>query len=180
MRLYLTFAVLAALTFGMNSNAMAQTAANPNAPLGTQQLQKLTGLWVGDVSDQVTGSPALIVSGYQNCRWTADGWAIACKAAFTATGFDYNEAILGGYDATQNQVQWSVVNSFGQAYSMYGQFVNDNQMVLTRTTNSNGHAEVDTVTYTFDSQTKLRFVEQVTVDGSLVDQIEGTMTRVHP
>ncbi|HET6343599.1 MAG TPA: hypothetical protein VFH51_01655 [Myxococcota bacterium] len=178
MRQHLTFGVMAALVLGINGEAAAKKRVNPSAPVGTQQLQRLTGLWVGDVSYRVTGSPELIISGFQDCAWTANGWAIACEAAFTAPGFDYDEAILGGYDAAHNQVQWSVVNSFGQAHSMYGQFVGANKMVLVRTSDVGGQTQVDTVTYTFISEREMHFIQQVKVGDFLAAEVEATMVRV--
>ncbi|MBA2403579.1 MAG: DUF1579 family protein, partial [Bdellovibrionales bacterium] len=88
----------------------AFTFAN-GLPEAVKKLKAFEGEWVGKASMEMAGKPPLNLTGFQNCRLVAKGWALQCEGQFKGPEFELNEAFQGSYDQASDKIIWSVLYS---------------------------------------------------------------------
>ncbi len=95
--------------------AGAQSQTTPGAEV--KKLAVIVGRFT--VEDEVKAgamapnSPAMKYTGTDDCRWTANGFAVICEAALHRPGKKYSETSFVYYDPTSKTYQYHAVDSSG-------------------------------------------------------------------
>ena len=95
------------------AGAQSQTTRGPEV----KKLAVMVGRFT--VEDEVKAgamgpnSPAMKFSGTDECRWTADGFALICEAELDRPGKKYSEASFVYYDPTSKTYRYHAVDSSG-------------------------------------------------------------------
>jgi quercetin dioxygenase-like cupin family protein len=105
--------VLACASSAIVARAQSQTTPSPEVKKLAVMVGKFT------VEDELKAgfmgpnSPAMKFSGTDDCRWTADGFAVICEAALFRPGRKYSETSLYYYDPTSKTYRYHGVDSSG-------------------------------------------------------------------
>jgi hypothetical protein len=65
-------------------------------------------------------SPAMKVSGVDECRWIASGFGLACTCAYNVGGTEWAGTALLHYDPTFNKYRYHAVNNLGEIEDQTG------------------------------------------------------------
>ncbi|MGC2259685.1 MAG: hypothetical protein WA594_15360, partial [Candidatus Sulfotelmatobacter sp.] len=109
---FLSF-VLACASSVIVARAQSQTTLSPEVKKLAVMVGKFT------IEDELKAgflgpnSPAMKFSGTDDCRWTADGFAVICEAVLYRTGKKYSEASFVYYEPTSKTYQYHAVDSSG-------------------------------------------------------------------
>lgn len=109
---FLSF-VLACASSVIVARAQSQTTLSPEVKKLAVMVGKFT------IEDELKAgflgpnSPAMKFSGTDDCRWTADGFAVICEAVLYRTGKKYSEASFVYYDPTSKTYRYHAVDSSG-------------------------------------------------------------------
>jgi Protein of unknown function (DUF1579) len=104
--------------------ARAQSQAPPKPGAEVKKLAVMVGRFA--VEDEVKAgamgpnSPAMKFSGTEDCRWTAEGFAVICEAALDRPGRKYSEASFVYYDPTSKTYRYHAVDSSGATENKTG------------------------------------------------------------
>jgi len=105
--------VLACASSVIVAGAQSQTTPSPEV----KKLAVMVGKFA--VEDELKAgamgpnSPAMKFSGTEDCRWTANGFAVVCEAALSGPGRKYSETSFVYYDPTSKTYQYHAVDSSG-------------------------------------------------------------------
>ena len=105
--------VLACASGLLVAGAQSQTTPSPEVKKLAVMVGKFTiedEMKAGALSPN---SPAMKVSGTDDCRWTANGFAVICETALHRPGKRYSETSFVYYDPTSKKYQYHGVDSSG-------------------------------------------------------------------
>src|SRR5215469_16857267 len=109
---FLSF-VLACVSSAIVARAQSQATPSPEV----KKLAVIVGKFT--IEDELKAgfmgpnSPAMKFSGTDDCRWTADGFAVMCEAALYRPGRKYSETSFYYYDPTSKTYRYHGVDSSG-------------------------------------------------------------------
>jgi mannose-6-phosphate isomerase-like protein (cupin superfamily) len=112
LRKFLPF-VLACASSATAARAQSQTAPSPEV----KKLAVMVGRFT--VEDELKAgamgpnSPAMKFSGTDDCRWTADGFAVICETVLYRPGTKYSDTSFVYYDPTSKTYRYHAVDSSG-------------------------------------------------------------------
>jgi len=105
--------------------ACAQSTTSPPKPgPEVKKLAVMVGKFTneGEVKAGAMGpnSPAMKVSGTDECRWTAGGFGLSCTYAYAIGAMKYTGASLYYYDPTSKKYRYHGINSMGEIEDQTG------------------------------------------------------------
>ena len=105
--------VLACASSAIVACAQSQTTPSPEVKKLAVMVGKFT------IEDELKAgfmgpnSPAMKFSGTDDCRWTADGFAVICETVLYRPGRKYSDASFVYYDPTAKTYRYHAVDSSG-------------------------------------------------------------------
>jgi len=105
--------VLACASSAVVARAQSQTTPSPEV----KKLAVMVGKFA--IEDELKAgfmgpnSPAMKFSGTDDCRWTANGFAVICESVLYMPGKEYSETSFYYYDPTSKKYQYHAVDSSG-------------------------------------------------------------------
>ena len=109
---FLSF-VLACASSAIVARAQSQTTPSPEVKKLAVMVGKFT------IEDELkagfmgANSPAMKFSGTDDCRWTADGFAVICETVLYRPGTKYSDTSFVYYDSTSKTYRYHAVDSSG-------------------------------------------------------------------
>lgn len=118
-------AALAFLVFA--AGVQAQTMQAPKPGPEVKKLGVFVGHFTqtGEAKPGVMGPHAMKISGTEDCRWTAGGWALLCTGASKMGGMKSTSTALMYYDASDKMYHYHEVGSGGDVGESTGTFDGD-------------------------------------------------------